>query len=64
MKVYQINVVCGNGSTGRIAADLSRAIHKNGGKCRIGYGRGDSPEDIDSFKDQILFICITFMDTF
>lgn len=50
MKVYQINVVCGNGSTGRIAADLSRAIHKNGGKCRIGYGRGDSPEDVDSFK--------------
>lgn len=50
MKVYQINVVCGVGSTGRIAVDLSRVICKEGGTCRIAYGRGNAPQDINSFK--------------
>lgn len=50
MKIYQVNIVCGKGSTGRIAADLSRLISSNGDSCRIAYGRGESPEDIDSFK--------------
>ena len=50
MKVYQINVVCGSGSTGRIATDLAQVIEKNGGKSRIGYGRGESPQNIDSIK--------------
>lgn len=40
MRVYQINTVCGIGSTGRIAADLGRAIAERGGECRIAYGRG------------------------
>lgn len=50
MKVYQINVVCGSGSTGRIAADLAYTIQKYGGKSRIAYGRGDAPEGIDSIR--------------
>lgn len=50
MKVYQINVVCGSGSTGRIAADLANTIQKYGGKSRIAYGRGDSPDGIDAVK--------------
>ena len=48
MKVYQINVVCGSGSTGRIATDLAQIIREYGGESRIAYGRGDSPEGIDA----------------
>lgn len=50
MKVYQINVVCGSGSTGRIAADLAQTIQNQGGETRIAYGRGASPEGIDAIK--------------
>lgn len=50
MRVYQINVVCGTGSTGRIAADISRAVEEAGGRCRIAYGRGKAPDDVDSFR--------------
>lgn len=49
MKIYQVNVVCGTGSTGRIATDLSHKITENGGFCRIGYGRGIKPEYVDAF---------------
>ena len=50
MKVYQVNVVCGSGSTGRIAADLAQTIQEHGGASRIAYGRGDAPEGIDAIK--------------
>ena len=50
MRVYQINVVCGNGSTGRIVADLSHTIQSAGGECRIAYGRGEAPADIEALK--------------
>lgn len=50
MRVYQINVVCGSGSTGRIAADLAQTIKDYGGKSRIAYGRGMAPEGIDVIK--------------
>lgn len=51
MRIYQINVVCGNGSTGRIAVDLSRYIQSYGGECRIAYGRGKCTlEGIDCIK--------------
>lgn len=41
MKVYQINSVCGFGSTGRIALDIADTLAANGDECRIGYGRGN-----------------------
>lgn len=51
MRIYQINVVCGNGSTGRIAVDLSRFIQSYEGECRIAYGRGKCAlEGIDCIK--------------
>lgn len=50
MKVLQINSVCGYGSTGRIAADLSRALTQNGDDCLIAYGRGQAPDDIKSIR--------------
>ena len=50
MKVYQINVVCGQGSTGKIATSISKVIEQNGGQCRIAYGRGGASKDINSFR--------------
>lgn len=40
MKVFQINSVCGVGSTGRIAVDLKHYLEQQGHECRIAYGRG------------------------
>lgn len=50
MKVFQINTVCGVGSTGRITTDLYHVLEKEGHSCCIAYGRGCAPEDVDSFK--------------
>ena len=50
MKVLQINSVCGYGSTGRIAADLSRYLTQNGDDCLIAYGRGHAPDDVKSIR--------------
>lgn len=50
MKVLQINSVCGFGSTGRIATDLYKVLEEQGHECKIAYGRGTSPEGIDSIK--------------
>lgn len=50
MRVYQINVICGSGSTGRIVVNLSQAIQMAGGECRIAYGRGTAPADIEAVK--------------
>lgn len=49
MKIYQVNVVCKSGSTGRIATDLSQKITENSGFCRIGYGRGNKSEHVEAF---------------
>ena len=49
-KVLQVNVVCGYGSTGRIAADLYKAIKKKGHDCIIAYGRSSSPEGLKTIK--------------
>ncbi len=40
MKIFQINSVCGTGSTGRIALDLKHFAEQNGVECKIFYGRG------------------------
>lgn len=50
MKIYQINVVCGQGSTGKIATAISKVIEQNGGQCRIAYGRGNASKEINSFR--------------
>lgn len=50
MKILQINSVCGVGSTGRIATDLYKVLEEQGHECKIAYGRGTSPEGIDSIK--------------
>ncbi|MGL5207419.1 MAG: glycosyltransferase [Acidaminococcaceae bacterium] len=50
MKVLQINSVCGYGSTGRIATDLYKVLVENGHECLIAYGRGKTPEGINSYR--------------
>lgn len=44
MKVLQINTVCGNGSTGRIATDIDEHLIKEGHESFIAYGR-DFPKN-------------------
>lgn len=50
MKILQINSVCGVGSTGRIAANLYKILENQGHECKIAYGRGSAPDDINSIK--------------
>jgi len=50
MRVLQINTVNGTGSTGRIVVDLYKALENKGHSCFIAYGRGESPEGINSYK--------------
>ena len=50
MKVLQINSVCGNGSTGRIATDIYKVLEEQGHDCVIAYGRGNAPRGINSIR--------------
>lgn len=50
MKVLQINAVCGNCSTGKIAVDLYRVLEKHGDDCKIAYGRRGAPEGVKTIK--------------
>lgn len=50
MKIFEINTVCGGGSTGRIAADLARMLEEKGDTCRIAFARGSAPEDVSAFR--------------
>lgn len=50
MKVFQINTVCGSGSTGRIAVNLAHMLEAQGHESCIAYARGNAPEDVDSFR--------------
>lgn len=42
MKVVQINVTCGQGSTGVIAIEIAELLKSNGHKAYIAYGQGKS----------------------
>lgn len=50
MKVLQINVVCGTGSTGRIAVDLYKVLVEKGHEGIIAYGRGTAPAGVNSIR--------------
>jgi len=50
MKVFQINAVCGNCSTGKIAVDLCKVLEKKGHSCEIAYGRRSAPKDVNTYK--------------
>lgn len=50
MKVFQINTVCGYGSTGRIAVDINTILISQGHEGIIAYGRGTAPDDVKTRK--------------
>lgn len=50
MKVLQINSVCGYGSTGNIVVDLYHTLKEQGHECCVAYGRGNAPEDVQSYR--------------
>lgn len=50
MKILQVNVVCGVGSTGRIATDLYKVLEQEGHECLIAYGRGSAPSGINAYR--------------
>lgn len=49
MKIFQVNVVYGTKSTGRIAAAISSELKKNGFECETAYGRGHNNVE-DSYR--------------
>lgn len=57
MKVLLINAVCGTGSTGRIVADIWKALKDQGHEAKVAYGVGHgsivSPEDQICFNNKI-----------
>ena len=66
MKVFQINSVCGVGSTGRIVCDIKERLEADDNKCQVAYGRGyyENPDciKIESdlvFKAHVFFSRIT-----
>jgi putative colanic acid biosynthesis glycosyltransferase len=42
--------VCGKGSTGRIITDMYHHLQSHGHSCRIAYGRGSHPDDINAYR--------------
>lgn len=50
MKVLQVNCVYGNGSTGKITADLHQGLMKSGIESLVCYGRGAECNDINIWK--------------
>ncbi len=54
MKVLLINSVCGIGSTGRICADIARALKAEGNEVRVAYGRSATvPENCRKYAVRI-----------
>lgn len=53
MKILMVNVVCGNGSTGRICTDLAVALEELGHEVKIAYGRGSVPERYKKYAVRI-----------
>ncbi len=56
MRVFQVNSVCGTGSTGRIVCDIKNMLKNNGHECRIAYGRGFyNDEDCFKIENDLVF---------
>lgn len=53
MKILLINVTCGNGSTGKICADIAEALDMHGHEVKIAYGRGNAPGQYKKYAVKI-----------
>jgi len=49
MRVFQLNMVCGIKSTGRIASEIGKLVEADGGECRIGCGANFVPPESEHF---------------
>lgn len=45
MRIFQLNMVCGVKSTGRIAWEIAKLVEADGGECRIGCGANFVPDE-------------------
>ncbi len=50
MRVFYINSVCEQGSTGRIFKELARRVIARGGEAEIAFGRGASPAGLPFYR--------------
>lgn len=50
MRVLFINTVYGQGSTGRIVADLGKMLEENGHEFKVAFGRGDKGSDPHCYR--------------
>lgn len=50
MKILQIDVLCGVGSTGRIVTDLANCLKVNGHDCLVCFGRGEAKQWNKTYK--------------
>jgi len=50
MRILQVNVVCGIGSTGRIATDIHQALIQDGHESMIAFGRNDAKNCDTTYK--------------
>lgn len=50
MRVFYINSVCEQGSTGRIFKELAHRVIARGGEAKIAFGRGASPVDLPFYR--------------
>lgn len=50
LKIVLVNTVCGQGSVGRITADLYETARRHDAQAAVAYGRGNAAEGIVSYK--------------
>ncbi|NLL79460.1 MAG: glycosyltransferase [Clostridiales bacterium] len=50
MKIVLVNTVCGQGSVGRITADLYETVLRHDSRAVVAYGRGSAAKHIVSYK--------------
>ena len=50
MRVFEVNTICGTGSTGRIAAELAHMLEEKGDECCIAFSRGNAPADVTAYQ--------------
>lgn len=53
MKILQINVCCGVGSTGRICTDIAALAEQRGYTCKVAYGRDAVPSVYEKYAVKI-----------
>ena len=53
MNVAMVNVVSGNGGTGRICTDLAELLWAQGDTCTVFYGRGAVPERYSACSERV-----------